>query len=391
MKRNESTWRDVPPWEVPEGRKKRGGLWVILAVAGGLTLFLVLTAVLFSVSLDRSTQWSYGWQDNDGVSWDSGEESELPRAPVGTMLTIPLNGREGLEPLSYEEIYARNVNAVVAVYGDIGSSVSMGTGVVLTEDGYIVTNEHVINGSSQCTIVLESGDSYDARLVGADAISDLAVLKVEASGLTAAEFGDSDLLVVGEEALAIGNPLGYMLTGTLTNGIVSAIDRDVQVGGNTMSLIQTTAALNEGNSGGALINIYGQVVGITNSKMMSSTTTLEGLGFAIPSATVQDVVEQLTQYGYVSTHLLLGITGYSTNGEAGQPEGVCVYSVTSGSDAEAQDLRPGDVITACNGQSVTSVDELNDLKRGLRAGDQLTLSVWRQGETFEAQVALAEP
>ena len=158
-----------------------------------------------------------------------------------------------------------------------------------------------------------------------------------------------------------------------------------------MSLIQTTAALNEGNSGGALINIYGQVVGITNSKMMSSTTTLEGLGFAIPSATVQDVVEQLTQYGYVSTHLLLGITGYSTNGEARQPEGVCVYSVTSGSDAEAQDLRPGDVITACNGQSVTSVDELNDLKRGLRAGDKLTLSVWRQGETFEVQVALAEP
>ena len=205
---------------------------------------------------------------------------------------------------------------------------SLGTGVVMSEDGYIITNSHVIEGCGAVDVVLQDERVFQALLVGQDAQSDLAVLKIACAGLTPAQFGDSTLLEVGDAVAAIGNPLGEELRGTMTDGIISAINRDVNVDGYTMVLLQTTAALNSGNSGGALINDRGQVVGITNLKMRAYDNTVEGLGFAIPTTTVKTVVDALIAHGRVEGRPTIGITGYTVTEELaeeyGCPRGVAV-------------------------------------------------------------------
>ena len=220
--------------------------------------------------------------------------------------------------------------------------------------------------------------------------TDLAVLKVVGKNLTVADFVDSSTLRVGDPAYAIGNPLGEELRGTMTDGMVSAIDRVVTANNGSMTLIQTTAALNPGNSGGALVNAAGQVVGVTNMKMMAyGSEVYEGLGFAIPTSIAKEVVDQIIARGYYDDEVpLLGITVYTLEPDGDIPGGACVQSVEKGSDAEKQGLLPGDIILSANGQPVTETDELLAIKNALGIGDTLTLEIWREGETLTVEVKL---
>jgi serine protease Do len=209
-----------------------------------------------------------------------------------------------------------------------------------------------------------------------------------------AEFGDSDALRVGDRVAAIGNPLGEELRGTMTDGIVSAINRGIEYDGHTLTLIQTNAALNEGNSGGSLINMYGQVVGITNMKMSSSFSSIEGLGFAIPTQSMKDVVDALIADGRVIGRPALGITVGSVPKEAADyytmPEGVYIESVSEKSDAYTKGIRHGDIITAVNGTAITAADEINEIKNTLSVGDSMTLTIYRDGESHDVTVVLMD-
>ena len=386
----------------PEEKKRRGSRkapWIFAA-------FLVLIVALTTLTLALS--WMF-YQDEEPTAGESGGGNyttipiptasaatgitDLERAPTGTGVTLsiaalPENG------LTYQEIYDRNIAAIVSIRAYQNGGGATGTGVIMTADGYIITNYHVIQGSYEVEVLLNDDSVHQALLVGGDQTNDLAVLKIDAADLTPAEFGDSDLLKVGDLALAIGNPLGEELRGTMTDGIISAISRDVNVDGNTMTLIQTTAALNSGNSGGALLNDRGQVVGITNMKMTSYSGSVEGLGFAIPTNTVKTIVDELIAYGHVPGYPTLGILGSTMDEEraaaSGLVVGVYVQSVTAGSDAEKQGMRAGDVITECNGQSVTSVDDINAIKEGFQAGDALHFRVYRNGEYLDLEVKLVE-
>lgn len=268
----------------------------------------------------------------------------------------------------------------------------VGTGVIFTEDGFILTNAHVIAGGSECYVVLDTGEDYRACLLGLDEEKDLAVIKIAASGLPAAEFGDSDALTVGDPVFAIGNPLGVELRGTLTDGIVSAINRDVYVDGVTMTLIQTNAALNNGNSGGPLINVYGQVVGINTMKMgSSSTTSVEGLGFAIPIASTAYMINDLIAYGEVHGEVMIGISVQpvpvtAENGESA----LLVMEVTPGGPGEEADIQKGDLIVAADGEALTKSTDLLRVRRRHEAGETLKLLVERDGKRFTADVVLRE-
>ena len=269
-----------------------------------------------------------------------------------------------------------------------------GTGVILRPDGLILTNTHVIEGCDRATVTLYNDQAYEAKLVGADTISDVALLKIEAKGLPAAELGDSSTLRVGDRVAAIGNPLGESFRNTLTDGIISAIERGVQFNGRSMTLLQTNTALNEGNSGGALFNMYGQIVGVTNMKMMSSYSSIEGIGFAIPSSTVSGVVNALVRDGEVRGRPSIGITVGAIPDNAKEeyqlPDGLYITAVTKGSDAEAQGVLPGDILTAVNGTPVTTTEEVNDIKNRFKVGDKLHFDIWRDGEELEFDVLLMD-
>ncbi len=300
------------------------------------------------------------------------------------------------EELTLQKLYQKCASSIVAIagYTDGMTGYNWGTGVVLSSDGLVLTNTHVIGDCDSAEVVLQGEDRYDAVLVGADTISDLAVLKIEKDGLTPAEFGDSTHLSVGDKVAAIGNPLGDEFTRTLTDGIVSAIDRDISYNGRNMALIQTNAALNEGNSGGALFNMHGQVVGITNMKMMSSFSSIEGIGFAIPSSTVKKVVASLVEFGEVKGRPSIGITVGEISANAlehySMPEGLYVAAVSEGSDAEKQGIRVGDVITAVDGQSVMTTGEVVAMKDAHQVGDQMTFSIWRPEGSLEISITLMD-
>ena len=302
--------------------------------------------------------------------------------------------REHGESKTAQEIYQLVNPSVVTVMVQLerDDRVSVGTGVIFTEDGYLITNYHVVEGGRDCVIALDTGYSYQAKYVAGDAKNDLAVLKVETeTPLPAAAFGDSDLLTVGDKVYAIGNPLGVELRGTLTDGIVSAINRDVLVDGKTMTLIQTNAALNSGNSGGPLINEYGQVVGINVIKMSSSYSNVEGLGFAIPSASMGRLVNDLLQYGEVQPEPMLGITVMSM---AEQVEtdvwGLEVMEVTADSAADAAGVQVGDYVVSAGGQETLTSQDLLRVRQQYHIGDTMPMTVWRDGELLEVTLVLKD-
>ena len=327
---------------------------------------------------------------------DVSGQNSLDRVTVREGFHIQLTAPSG-QQLSLQEIYEKVAPCVVGLstYSKTGSA-AWGTGLVISEDGYILTNDHIIDGKDSAVVSFSDGTELEASLAAHDSQSDLALLKVEASGLPYAEFGDSSLLNPGDEVVAIGNPLGVDLSGTMTDGIISAISREVPYQGHRMTLLQTNAAINEGNSGGPLINMYGQVIGITNMKMvsLSDSAAIEGIGFAIPSSVVQDIMGQLLQHGYISGRPTVGVTGGAIPRDVaryyGLPQGIYVSAVVKGSGADQAGVEPGDLITYVEGEAVTTIDQLNAIKDQLQVGDTLTMTLYRNGKSREVTVVLSE-
>ena len=318
---------------------------------------------------------------------------EIESSPAAPATPSSEDGADGA--LSLQEIYKKCIGSVVSITASAQSGKSSGTGIVLSADGYLITNHHVIENAQVIAVQTSDDRQFQASIIGSDEASDLAVLKVDATDLQPAEFGDSGKLAVGDRVVAIGDPLGAQLRGTMTSGIVSAINRDLEVNDRTMTLIQTDAALNNGNSGGPLINCYGQVIGINTMKLRSYySTTAEGLGFAIPMAVAKPILEELMENGYVAGRPAIGIS-YDTLPLAFRiyynlPEGVYISAVYDGSDAQAKGVAAGDIITAVNGTRVTSIDELNRVKNQFTAGDSITLTLYNGGSYRDVEVTLID-
>lgn len=440
MDNNEYQWYIRDELESPvseKGRTKRSlRVWRTVGIIATVLVLIVGSSVAFGrLSENNETENYYdnGFSVNNGnedfsfaIPWGNGDdpfkfEEDMPDSfkdffegyyteDDSTKLTSDVNIPREDDPGNYEvelvepqnekltltQLYEKCVPSVVAIYGTVNgeSSFYYGTGIVLTENGLILTNTHVIEGCDAASVKLFDDSEYEAKLVGADAISDLAVLKIEAEGLIPAQFGISDDLKVGEDVAAIGNPLGEEFRQTLTNGIISAIGRGISYKGRSMTLIQTNTALNNGNSGGALFNMYGQVIGVTNMKMMSSFSSIEGIGFAIPSKTVQEIVNTLMKYGKVVGRPSLGMTVGSIPESAmekyGMPDGAYVAGLQPNSDAAKVGVEVGDVIIEVNGIKVTTADEINEIKNNFKIDDTMHFKIWREGKTLEFDIRLMD-
>ena len=318
-----------------------------------------------------------------------------------TVSQVSVKKVDGQTLMSAAEVYASTVNSVVSIncsavstniFGQSVESASSGSGFIITQDGYIVTNHHVISGASSVTVTLHDGTEYPATVVGGDSDYDVAVLKVEATGLTAVTLGDSGNVNVGDSVLAIGNPLGE-LTFSMSQGIVSCCDRAINVDGTPFNMIQVDASINPGNSGGPLMNLYGEVVGIVSAKYSNySNTTVEGLGFAIPINDVQTIITDIMENGQVTDKPALSITaGTMTEQMAAQyqlstKKGVFVYSVNKGGAGDNAGLQMGDVITKLGDTEITSMEELSAAKKNYKAGDTVTVTFWRGDEEKTTQL-----
>ena len=411
------------PWEpgmYETGRtrppKSHHGLIAVLLVVviflSGVVSFLGLLNVRLFAQLKEmpvKEENPVSFVSGDDASEQSLEAVEPTEAPTEIALvcedpvSFPLNPSPDSVPnipqetgLPLQEIYEKTIGSVVSISCKSPSGSSTGTGVVITESGYVVTNSHVIQGAQMITVLLSDGRSFEAALVGSDTISDLAVLHIEADHLSPAEFGDSTVLRVGDSVVAIGDPLGIELRGTMTNGIVSAINRDITTGGRTLTLIQTNAALNSGNSGGPLINCYGQVIGINTMKMgdIASSSGVEGLGFAIPSITVKEIADQLISQGYVSGRPSLGISGEGVSSfyqfYYRLPSGMYIESIEEGSDAATKGLEAGDILISVDNVRVSSMDDLRLLLSNYTVGDTVQIVIYRGGRQYTADLILHE-
>ena len=383
------------PWrEAAAAEKKRSRKWG--------WIFALCMVVLVGVVVGGGFLFDvFPNQNKSGGSTDGGDASSIIQiSPSHTDTTIPTYEGDASvrltctvghgDELTIQQVYAKINPSVVTVMAEQNTGASVGTGIIMTEDGYIITNAHVISGGKSCMVALSNGATYTAELVGYDEEQDVAVLKADANGLPAAEFGDSDQAVVGDTVYAIGNPLGVELRGTLTNGIISAINRDVTVDGKVMTLIQTNAALNNGNSGGPLINAYGQVIGINTLKMSSQTgeesATVEGLGFALPISSACFVVNDLIAYGQFKGMPSVGITIITVTDGSGTH--VEVYTVEDGFGAAEAGMQEGDVIVAADGQRVASTGDLMQIRRTHVVGETMTLTALRDGRQMEFSVVL---
>ena len=301
------------------------------------------------------------------------------------------------------EVYAANVNSTVGIttsittnfWGYQTTSAASGSGFIFSDDGYILTNYHVVEDSNSITVALYNGNTHDAKLVGYDESNDVAVLKIEAENLTPVVLGDSENLNVGDSVVAIGNPLGE-LTFSLTSGSISAKDRAITMsGGNTMRLMQTDCAINSGNSGGALFNLYGEVIGITNAKYSSSSNSeasIDNIGFAIPINKARSIAQSIIEKGYVSKPYI-GVSVATVSAETqsyGLPKGAAVKEVTKDSPAEAAGLQVNDIITHLNGKEIADHTELITVVGNAAVGDKLDLTVYRKGSTINITITVGE-
>ena len=379
--------RTVPvPVPVPDKKKRRLKKPVIVFL-GTIGLICILTAG--GLLLGGNMPWSEPDASGpitlpDGQSQDRVPTSAptMPRAETGTGVTVPIEAAEG-EKLSYTQVYEKNQQSIVTIWAADSEGVGEGTGIVLTRDGYIITNAHVIEGAVRVEVVLNNDLSYEAKLVGISPEEDLAVLKVEATDLIPAEFGDSFSVKVGDEVSALGNPLGYRMT--LTPGIISSVDRELNVDGNTMHLLQTSAPINFGNSGGALFNDRGQVIGVTAVKIVTEDGSTEGLGFAIPMERVKYVVDHLIA-GEELRVPMLGITVQQSH----QRIGLEVMEVQDWSDARNTGIQVGDLIIRANGYSTTINRDLERVKNLQRVGEELVLDILRGDKTLTVRVKLSD-
>lgn len=325
----------------------------------------------------------------------------------GTPVAIDLDQANGITQqddgtLSVSDIAKLTANTVVEIRTETVSTDSFfgqfvsegaGSGVILTQDGYIATNNHVINNASKITVITSNQKRYTARLIGSDARTDVAVLKIDETGLQPAIFGDSDKLEVGDPAVAIGNPLGQ-LGGTVTDGIISALDREIKVQGKSMNLLQTNAAINPGNSGGGLFNSKGELIGIVVAK--SAGSGVEGLGFAIPSNDAKPVVKSLMDYGYVKGRVYLGVTmvdidSVQTAMRYGVDQtGVYVKEVLSGSNAEKGGMKPGDRIMALGDKEILTASQVSAELEAYKVGDTIQVTITREGTVKTLSIKIQE-
>ncbi len=386
----------------PENKKKKGrkiltGIVAILSVVAVGTTSIVGYSLITGNGLGNDSSGSslQTAQNNDD---DTSSASSVDRSNLPSIIQLATPS----DAMSIPDIVDKVSPSVVGISCMTSSGTVTGTGIIMSEDGYIITNAHVVDGANTISVVLPSSytdessgsesETIAAELVGADSQTDLAVVKIDRTGLTAAEFGTSSEIRVGEVSIVIGNPLGFDLANSVTAGIISATDRTLTIEDRTMNLIQTDASINSGNSGGPLINAYGQVIGITSAKV--SSTYGEGLGFAIPIDEAIPIVEDLIQYGYVTGRPTLGISGENVTDVYSQyydiPKGFFVRSVEEGSAAEEAGIQVNDIVIGIEGTLIESIEEFNEIKEEYQAGDQITVSVYRDGDIIDMEVILGE-
>jgi serine protease Do len=289
------------------------------------------------------------------------------------------------------EIEVESTASYYGMFGGSYTSVGAGSGVIISEDGYIITNHHVIEDAEKVTVTLYDGTVYDAEIIGSDEQADIGVIKVQAENLDAAMIGDSDAIRVGDTAIVIGNPLGT-LGGTVTNGIISAVNREITINNQTMNLIQTNAAINSGNSGGGLFSAEGRLIGIVNAKdsgLTSSGAVIEGLGFAIPVNTAIAVANDIMENGHVTDRATIGV-GLKTLEQDynGYQAGLYISGIYEGGAAEAAGLKAGDRIVMADGEEITNYTQLSKVLSGKHVGDTMTLTVERDGRELEFTLTL---
>ena len=387
---------EVPPMSqkphTPKNKKHSRGLALGLCGVAAACLLFAGGAVVGNMAFGGNANNDSG---TSASTSDSAPTLQINSKPESDSSNSSDN-YDTADGMAGEDIYKKVNPSVVSVISTTAEGTGSGSGVIMSKDGYIITNNHVVDGAQSVSVQLSDGTSLDAEIIGTDEQTDLAVIKVTpTSDLTAAEFGDSDELEPGEYAYAIGSPGGVQFANTITGGRISAINRDLTVNDRVMTLIQTDASINNGNSGGALINKYGQVVGITSAKLSGNafgSATVEGMGFAIPINTAKDIVDELIQNGYVSGRPSIGITGQNVESADGKVSGVQVYSIDSRAKAASEGLQVGDVITAVDGTPTPDMDKVNELKQDKKAGDKLTLSVYRisTGKTLNITITLTD-
>ena len=390
---------------VPENPPKKGRgkkvLAVILAIAVALSCALVGGVVGALVVYEDEE----GRLDNNfPFASDSSDQNTTVLEGERENTTIDINKIDTSKIMTAAEVYALNVNSTVGIttsitttnyWGYSTTSAASGSGFIYSNDGYIVTNYHVVEDSDSITVSYYDGSTQEAELVGYDESNDVAVLKVSAQNLTPVIIGNSDNLNVGDSVVAIGNPLGE-LTFSLTAGTVSALDREVTFsGGITMNLIQTDCAINSGNSGGALFNLYGEVIGVTNAKYSgnsSSGATIDNIGFAIPMNTVRSIVDSIIQHGYVVTPYI-GVSVADVSEEAigyGNPQGASIQGVVADGPAAKAGLQASDIVTHINGIAISGASDLKKIVSGSTPGDELKLTIYRKGETIELTLTVGQ-
>ena len=378
--------------QAPKKKQHRGGAWVVA---------LALCFAILGGAIGGGTVWLL---TRNNTTSAGGSSSTTIQQGRHENVTVDINEIETGKLMTAAEVYAKNVNATVGIqtsitstnlWGQQTTSAASGSGFILTADGYIVTNYHVIQNANSVTVSTYGGASYNAKIVGYDEGNDLAVLKIEATGLSPVVLGSSEKLNVGDTVLAIGNPLGE-LTFSLTTGVVSALNREVTFsGGTVMDLLQTDCAINSGNSGGALFNLYGEVVGITNAKYSGSSSSgasIDNIAFAIPIDSVRAIVESIIEKGYYAKPVIgVSVTDVDENSrQLGIPAGAWVKEVTAGGAAEAAGIQANDVITAINGTEISGVSDLKRILAKASAGDELSLVIWRKNQSLTLTVVVRE-
>ena len=374
-----------PVQEMKPVKKNRMGLKIAA---------LALCCALLGGAVGGGVAWAVSGSGSAG-----GTEVNVSTRPA---TQVSIHQVDGKTAMTDAEVYAANVNSVVSInvtgtsgynfFGQAVQTASAGSGFVLTKDGFIVTNYHVVKDADTVKVTMYNGDEYDAKYVGGDEDYDIAVIKVEAADLQPVTLGDSDELNVGDHVLAIGNPLGE-LTFSMSGGMVSCVNRAINVDGTPFNMIQTDASINPGNSGGPMYNQYGEVVGIVSAKYSSTgNESVEGLGFAIPINDVFAMIQDIMTNGYVTNKPYLGITaGTMTEQMASQyryniKEGVFVYSVEEGKAADQAGLQMGDVITKVDDHDIKTMEDLTAVKKQYSAGDTATLTIYRGGETMTVEL-----
>lgn len=372
-----------PKPQRPEKQKKKGSPWKGIGVAL-LALLLIFNTVASSFLLVEHFAGKHVITQNVPQIESSVSDNIEPSASTGNELTVA-------------EVNNKVSPSVVLITATGMTGGGQGTGVILSEDGYIVTNAHVVSGFSELTVTLndDAKSEYPATLVGEDATTDIAVIRIHAKGLTPAEIGTSATLQVGQGVVVIGNPLGEDFSGSVTTGIISALDRQVEFeNGQVYNYIQTNAAINNGNSGGPLLNMQGQVIGINAAKI--DTSVAEGMGFAIPIDDVVPVANDLIEFGYVKNRPYIGVAGEGLDEQFASfyklPMGVHITAISEGSPAAESGLQVDDIITHINGVEVSTVGQLNAEKNKSKPGDTVELTVYRYSteDTITIKLVLGE-